>query len=150
MQIVRLPTAVATIATSSCQRERERQSQYPFSIRAANFLIRYYRDTDLRAMSYEGIEITVKTILDDDRDHVAYVNSPMADGVDLTNVMAIQLMPRGFLRNTDRYEKHIVKAIDAVLVHLQVRDRITDQDIQDLVFNWEYARVVVKLLGVDS
>ena len=116
------------------------------SIGAAKFLIRYYRDSDLRAMSYEGVELTVQTILDDDRDHVAYVNSPMADGVDLTDIMALQLMPKRFLNDTDRYESEIVKGILAVLKYLDLDDLITWQDIQDLVWNWKYQGVVYKLL----
>jgi hypothetical protein len=145
--MMQLPVALSQ--GSSCSSYQQHQYQPSFAVRAANFLIHYYQERDLRAMSYEGVELTVQTILDEDRDQVALANSPMADGVDLTNIMAIQLMPRRFLNDTDRFEKHIIKAIIAVLTHLRVRHLITDQDIQDLVFNWEYSGVVVKLLGID-
>jgi len=112
------------------------------------FMVHFYRNdsTDLRAMSYEGIEIkacrftrgSVK-----DRIHINKANGQTS--IDMFNIMALQLMPRHFQNDIESHETTILTGIDACLKHLGIRHLITDKDIRDFMFDYNFIDTVHKL-----
>jgi hypothetical protein len=111
----------------------------------AKFMMKYYNDNNLRAMSYEGIEIKAFRFVKGNRAHVQKVNCPVADGVDIFNVMALQLMPRHFQEDIEAHEQEIFAGIDTCLKHLGIRHLVTNSDIYDLVFDYKFADTAIKL-----